>query len=36
MILLENNIWSEIYQPVQEAVIYMEQFLQRKSEPFLL
>lgn len=32
----ENNFLPKINQPVQEALIYMEQFLHRKSKPFLL
>lgn len=32
----ENNFLPKINQPVQEAVIYMEQFLHGKSKPFLL
>lgn len=36
MVLLENNISPKMNQPVQEAVIYMEQLLHRKPEPFLL
>ena len=36
MVLLENNISPKMNQPAQEAVIYTEQLLHRKSEPFLL
>lgn len=36
MVLLENNISPKMNQPAREAVIYMEQLLYRKSEPFLL
>ena len=36
MVVLENNISPKVNQPAQEAVIYMEQLLHRKAEPFLL
>lgn len=35
-IVLENDFLPEMNQPVQEAVIYMEQLLHRKFEPLLL
>lgn len=35
-VLLENNFLTEMNQSGQEAVIYMEELLHRKLEPFLL